>query len=54
MGTKLNEDHLLSQFDRLVAEGMVVYSGDHRTVTVSDKGLSVRLSALRPSSVFCH
>ncbi len=54
METQLNEDHLLAQFDRLVDEGMVVYSGD-RTITVSDKGLSVRFrppAARGPSICF--
>lgn len=37
----LNEEYLLTQFDRLVAQGTVVYQPDHRVVSMSDRGLPV-------------
>ncbi|KAK4098995.1 hypothetical protein N658DRAFT_498813 [Parathielavia hyrcaniae] len=39
MESKLNEDDLLAQFDRLVEQDIVVYNPDYRTVTVTDQGL---------------
>jgi hypothetical protein len=41
MDAKLNEEHLLAQFDRLVGQGVVVYDENYRTVVREDKGFSV-------------
>jgi hypothetical protein len=40
----VNEDRLLTQFDRLIEQGMVFYNPNHRTVVRSDKGVSVRFT----------
>lgn len=50
LNLQLDEQQILDKFDRLVAEGTIVYDHDYRVVRMTDQGLSVSFRPSLPES----